>query len=174
MKKYILFGHGGSGNHGCEAIVRSTHNILSENKCKFYLYSKRPQEDVCFELNKVAKILEEKEYKTISSRSFKGIQLKFRSLFHNSLSFDEEEFKSNYSVFTKKNTVGLSIGGDNYCYSAKTLVLNDSIKALKIAGNKAVLWGCSVSREFLNEDRVNELKQYDLITARESLTAENL
>ena len=31
MKNNIfLFGHGGSGNHGCEAIVRSTLRILSE------------------------------------------------------------------------------------------------------------------------------------------------
>ena len=30
MKKFFLYGHNGSGNHGCEAIVRSTCKILRE------------------------------------------------------------------------------------------------------------------------------------------------
>ena len=30
MKKYILFPHGGSGNHGCEAIVRTTTEMLKD------------------------------------------------------------------------------------------------------------------------------------------------
>ena len=30
MKKIFLYGHNGSGNHGCEAIVRSTSKILRE------------------------------------------------------------------------------------------------------------------------------------------------
>ena len=29
--KFFLYGHNGSGNHGCEAIVRSTCKILNEN-----------------------------------------------------------------------------------------------------------------------------------------------
>lgn len=174
MKKYVLFGHGGSGNHGCEALVRSTYKILNDNKSKFYLYSKNSQEDKQFGLNKIIKLIEEKEYKSISSRSLSGVLFKFRSLINNSLSFDTEEFKSNFRLFTKRNMVGISIGGDNYCYSASTQYLRNPIKALNIADNVAVLWGCSVDRGFLNQSRVKEIKRYALITARESLTIENL
>lgn len=174
MHKYVLFGHGGSGNHGCEAIVRSTYQILNDDKSKFYLYSKNPQDDKQFGLNKFTKIVEEKKYKSISSRSLNGLLFKFRYLLNNSLSFDDEEFKSNFRLFTRKNTVGISIGGDNYSYSASTLYLNDAVKALKMASNPAVLWGCSIDKEFLTPQRINDIKNYTLITARESLTIENL
>ena len=26
--KYVLYGNGGSGNHGCEAIIRGTQQVL--------------------------------------------------------------------------------------------------------------------------------------------------
>ena len=29
MSKIVLYSHGGSGNHGCEAIVRGTYKILN-------------------------------------------------------------------------------------------------------------------------------------------------
>ena len=47
---FILYHHGGSGNHGCEAIVRSVVKILGKN---VDLISFRPEEDWKFELNKI-------------------------------------------------------------------------------------------------------------------------
>ena len=43
MKKIILYPHGGSGNHGCEAIVRTTCNLLKGKE--IYLFSENPEED---------------------------------------------------------------------------------------------------------------------------------
>ena len=41
--KYLLFPHSGSGNHGCEAIVRTTQAMLEgESTC---LFSDVPEED---------------------------------------------------------------------------------------------------------------------------------
>ena len=31
MQRVFLYAHGGAGNHGCEAIVRSTVKIFKEN-----------------------------------------------------------------------------------------------------------------------------------------------
>ena len=35
-----LYSHGGSMNHGCEAIIRSTHKILNTNMTLFSLNEK--------------------------------------------------------------------------------------------------------------------------------------
>ena len=42
--KVFLYPHGGSGNHGCEAIVRSTAMILEG--VRMNLYSMRPKQDM--------------------------------------------------------------------------------------------------------------------------------
>ena len=43
MKKIIMYGHGGSGNHGCEAIVRSTAAMFPDRRLT--LMSRAPEED---------------------------------------------------------------------------------------------------------------------------------
>lgn len=42
MNKIYLYQHGGAGNHGCEAIVRSVSKILNK---KMDLISFRPNDD---------------------------------------------------------------------------------------------------------------------------------
>ena len=43
--KTILFMHGGSGNHGCEAIVRTTSELLGGPK-DVVLWSQNREEDI--------------------------------------------------------------------------------------------------------------------------------
>lgn len=57
MKNIFLYTHGGSANHGCEALVRSTIKILSPNIVT--IYSKNPQEDVLYGLNQQLIVLNE-------------------------------------------------------------------------------------------------------------------
>ena len=47
--KYFLFNHVGSFNHGCEAIVRGTVNIISnaDPMAEFILSSFSPETDNC-------------------------------------------------------------------------------------------------------------------------------
>ena len=46
MGKIWMYAHGGSGNHGCEAIVRSTYDILNDLfPHKMMLISSKPNED---------------------------------------------------------------------------------------------------------------------------------
>ena len=64
----------------------------------------------------------------------------------------------------------LSIGGDNYCYPG-TDVLAAINRNIKKKGAKLVLWGCSVEPKLLkNPEIVADLKEFDLITARESIS----
>ena len=62
MKKFFLYGHNGSGNHGCEAIVRSTCKILREGfgEVDITLASGNIDEDRKYELDKVTNLVDEK------------------------------------------------------------------------------------------------------------------
>lgn len=55
-----LYYHGGSANHGCEAIVRSTAKILN---VPLRLFTTSPEEDIRYELDQVVDIMEDKEQK---------------------------------------------------------------------------------------------------------------
>ncbi len=69
-----------------------------------------------------------------------------------------------------KDSIAVSIGGDNYCYpwSAKQGVELD--RDIRKVCSKNVFWGCSIEDEFLTPDVVEDLKGFDLITVRESLS----
>ena len=67
----------------------------------------------------------------------------------------------------------MSIGGDNYCYSGVEN-LGYYNRMLKSCGARTVLWGCSVDPAVLTREVVEDLRRYDLVTARESLTYEGL
>lgn len=62
----LLYPHGGSGNHGCEAIVRSTIQLF--NQYKAILFSIRPEQDYKVGLKKICLI--KKESIPISKISF--------------------------------------------------------------------------------------------------------
>ena len=53
MNKINLYYHTGSANHGCEAIVRGTHEILGG---KLRLFSFQPEEDVKYKLNEIVQV----------------------------------------------------------------------------------------------------------------------
>jgi polysaccharide pyruvyl transferase WcaK-like protein len=63
----------------------------------------------------------------------------------------------------------LSIGGDNYCYGEQPGIYEID-RCVKRAGKKLVLWGASIGEEDLSPNKIEDLKLFDLILARETLT----
>ena len=59
MKKVVLFGHGGSKNHGCEALVRTTIGVLEPEETLLFTYN--PHEDERFGLGNICKIMAQYE-----------------------------------------------------------------------------------------------------------------
>ena len=168
-----MYAHGGSGNHGCEAIVRSTVQILKkigyENPI---LISSNPAEDAKYGLNQVCKIMKDKELYTKFSKTFLKAywQLKVKKNF---VPMDEFSY---IKAFSKINPgdIALSIGGDNYCYAdvKKYIMLHNMLRK---RGAKTVLWGCSVEPEVIENEMVAaDLRKYSLIVARESISFEAL
>ena len=70
---------------------------------------------------------------------------------------------------TDNKTIAMSIGGDNYCYGypSNWMYLNQSCKDKSAT---TVLWGCSIEPDVLDANVIADLKRYDLITPRESIT----
>ena len=67
--------------------------------------------------------------------------------------------------------LNISIGGDNYCYDNMLDRLISANRMFHKQGAKTVLYGCSIEPELLKRPEIMEdMKRYDAIIARESLT----
>ena len=171
MSRIFLYAHGGSGNHGCEAIVRSTASILKgEDLC---LISSCPEEDIFYGLDKICSITKDRSA-SLNRRSFDFLKayaaLKVKRDF---IPMDKLWYKEAFSHI-HKGDVALSIGGDNYCYANvnQYIMFHDMLKK---RGAKTVLWGCSVEPDVAARPEIAaDLARYDLITARETITYEAL
>ena len=168
-----LYAHGGSGNHGCEALARTISSMLKEYGA-VTLFTKQPDEDRRYigedlPLNLV------QCGSPLSKKSLMGIISSFRIKYmHQPYAF----VRPAYATLLKKsdkNTIAVSIGGDNYCYDGFPQVLSIVNKGLKQKNSKTVLFGCSIEAKVLEDKNVVEdLSQYDLITARENITYQAL
>lgn len=172
-KKFFLYGHNGSGNHGCEAIVRSTSKILKNkyNNANISLASGGAEEDKKYKLDTVVSVLDEKNKVNKLSLAYISAYLNIK-LFKNRLKSEELEYRETFYGLDK-DTIALSIGGDNYCYPGYqrfTMLHN----MLRKKGIKTVLWGCSVEPSKIDEEMTKDLKNYDLIITRETLTLKAL
>lgn len=161
--KRVLYMHTGSGNHGCEAIIRSTSKLLNGPR-DLILWSNTRWEDIQYgSAQGFEKIVSSEEIKRFSPSYFEAL-IK-RKLLHNK--------NANLEIFLRelfKNNIAISVGGDNYCYSwsAKQAVMFNKVIRKHCASS--ILWACSVDPEAITPEIRKDLAGYDLITAREQIT----
>ncbi len=164
MKKINLYYHAGSQNHGCEAIVRGTKEIL---KHKLRLFSFASEDEVKYKVNEIVEVYSDTET-PIKRKSLKylfvALQVKFLKKTTLFTKFRKVQFFSKIS----KGDICLSIGGDNYNYQG-IWELADYNKILHQKGAKTVLWGCSIDEELI-PNLTEDLNRYDMIITRETLT----
>jgi len=170
--KIMMFAHGGSLNRGCEAIVRSSTNIIKDkmNEAKIYLASGKPETD------KSIPNLEEiydSSPRQIQKYTYEWFISSLRVKIFKDESFAIRKIEDNTIKHIEDMDVFLSIGGDNYCYGDQP-ALYEIDKSVKEKGKKLVLWGCSIGEEDLSDKTLNDLKLFDLILARETLTYKTL
>lgn len=170
--KIMMFAHGGSLNRGCEAIVRSSTTIIKEkiNGAKVYLASENPQSDhVIPSLDEIY----DGSKSQIRKYSFDWVvsYLQFK-LFQNDR-YAIGVMEQNIINKIKDVDLCLSIGGDNYCYGEQPNWYEID-RRVKEQGKKLILWGCSIGEEDMSERKLQDLKTFDLIIARESITYEML
>jgi len=160
-KHFLLYGHGGSYNHGAEAIVRTTIKMIRDKYPDAYitLSSHFPQQDKEFAL--------ETDEIIGSDETIWGLEKKTTGV--------QERLELARKMYAEAlgqingDTVCLSVGGDVFCYNNwhRLAVFQD--RAAEV-GAKTVLWGCSIEPSAITPEMLNVLRTYTHITARESLT----
>lgn len=165
--KTVLYMHGGSGNHGCEALVRATTSIIKQYlDSEVWLWSTGKPEDIKYGIDKITDGVLATEEMSHKSISFIVAYIKNMFLKKDSAMND---------LFLKKlfkDTVALSIGGDNYCYPWSAKQGAELDRKIRKYCKKNVLWGCSIDEESLTDEVKEDLKGFDLITVREPLSYE--
>ncbi len=163
--KTILYGNGGCGNHGCEAIVRGTYELF---KKPLIISSENIDEDMRYGLEEFCDIYDAKAGSP-GKLEFVKAYMKLKMM-GDYTAVDGLPYLSTIRELSDKSTLALSVGGDNYCYTNQKFYafLN---KAYQDNGVKTVLWGCSIEPEIVKDADVSrDLKSYKLIVARESIT----
>lgn len=169
MHSIHMYPHTGSGNHGCEAIVRGTHRLLGDDLG--ILFSDNHEEDRHY----MPDISVELGYATAEIRRFSGRHFKClaqKYLLQQPDAFYRETFRPLLNTCTR-DSVYMSIGGDLYCYEPPEYIYRVN-RYIREKGCKTVLWGCSVEPSYINDAMRADLAGYDLICARESITYEAL
>lgn len=166
--KYVMYPHGGSGNHGCEAIVRSTVKLIGNETT---LFTNKIEDDHKVGLQDLCKL--DVAEKPIKSGGLSHLCAIFRNkVLGQADAFDQLVFQHIVET-AKKTDYVLGIGGDNYCYDMPEFIylVNRMVDEAKV---KRILWGASVDPEAIDERMLQDLRGYHKIWARESLTYQAL
>ena len=162
--KYLMYMHAGSGNHGCEAIVRSLAMGL-DSRCA--VLSNHPEEDSRYGLDEICDILPVRHYEQnpVQKTIFWAARhLTRREDLQMGYAYRGAEPFADYDM-------ALSIGGDNYCYEDALVNLRGANRLFEKHGIPTALVGCSVEEDILKRpDMIEDLKRYKYIIARESVT----
>lgn len=172
-KKVVFYSYINSGNRGCEAILRSTCDILntSENRC--YIFSDDFEKDEKLGIGNYGQLI---KIPYIYVGKFKPISSVFPRILRQFKIDKNALWKYKYKKSSKlidEETLALSTGGDIYCYGDSDWLtyLN---RISKGNGAKTVLWGCSIEEKLLTPEVIEDLKAYSLITVRESISEATL
>ncbi len=174
MKRIMLYQHGGSYNHGCEALATTVPMIIKDavDETQVFLCSGQPKQDKRYDIENLDKIVDSGNPTKRWTPVFFIYQLNKRLI--KSKKFREKIMKFRGCIKRSKNMDALvAIGGDMYCYSKGKDYWNTD-KTLKAKGKKLMLWACSIEPADIPGELAEHLKVFDLITARESITYEAL
>lgn len=167
--KYYFPLHIDGGNRGCEAIAKGTATILCE-----------PKENLIglatdIELDKRLGV---GSYVTMIPRKERTLLQKIDVFIYKLLHRDRyarvtKEYRTDYDSFLNimsSDGVMVSTGGDMMCYSDNQVIY--TLNYAKKKGLKAMLFGCSMGEKNLTTRKLDALKNFDVLYARESLTEE--
>ncbi|MEG1661421.1 MAG: polysaccharide pyruvyl transferase family protein, partial [Clostridiales bacterium] len=172
-KNILICQHGGSSNHGCEALARTVISQMRQIApgCQINLYSYSRQDD-------------QKYLTNIQGLSITGLKQLPGKYSPTNISYHihriikpetasklpiTKQFKS----LVNQADLVIAIGGDNYCYNKGRgyYALDQYIKS---QGKKYVLLGCSIEPDDLSGELSRHLQLFDMISAREHITYQAL
>ena len=108
----LFYGNGSCENHGCEAIVRGTIQLL--RKASYTVLSENVSDDIRYGLGNISKIIPAKEERRRNISFFKAYaKLKLTGNYTDMYGL---YFMPVIQRLSGYGDVALSVGGDNYCY----------------------------------------------------------
>lgn len=161
--------HLDGGNRGCEAIAKGTAMLLGKPKEDLVGLCRDIKLDKYLGVNKFVHLWKYPLLLRIYNKFYYKIMSivvtdadDFRQIYYNRY----------YGIFLnrmKKNDILLITGGDMMCYENNEVIYTNN--KVNEHGLKSVLWGCSIGKRDLTPEKIDTLKRFSLIYARESLTA---
>lgn len=169
--KYFFPIHLDGGNRGCEAIAKGTALILEENKENLI--------GLCTDME-LDHRLNVDNYITLQPKRQRCMSFRIRNKMYKALVHDDWKRKSfiyqyEYVPFLNqmnKDDIMISTGGDMMCYDENQVIY--TVDYLHKRGIRSILWGCSIGEKNLTPRKLQALKQFSCIYARETLTKEVL
>lgn len=165
MKVHLLM-HLDGGNRGCEAITKSTAFLLKNSASNICAYTKNISLDTSLGINKYCTLIQMKV------PFVKKVIRKICMFFAKSAEKRKRiYFRYHYLPYMKKvkqDDLYLSTGGDMMCYVDNEVVYTNNYLHKK--GVKSILWGCSMGKENVTPAKLDTLKKFSAIYARESLS----
>ena len=164
----LFYGNGSCGNHGCEAIVRGTVQLLGN--ASYTVLSENINDDIRYGIGNISEVISAKEERRRNISFFKAYaKMKLTGSYTD---MDGLYYMPVIQRLSRHADVALSVGGDNYCYG-NTAIYGYLNAAYQKNCIKTVLWGCSIEPDIVKEPSVAEdLRHYALVAARESITYE--
>ncbi|MFZ2976082.1 MAG: polysaccharide pyruvyl transferase family protein [Candidatus Moraniibacteriota bacterium] len=164
-KKYniLLFGHGSYLNKGCEAIVTNTSKTIKEfnRSNKLTVATFDIENDKKYYNDIIDKYV-------IHEWAHKFDREKIALCDEKKVDIEEMAHKDVVKEI-ERNDLFISVGGDNYCYNVSNwLYFID--KKIKEKNKKLILWGASVNAEAIDEKFIKDIREFDIVLVRESLT----
>lgn len=167
MKFYCPI-HFNGGNRGCEAISKGTSILLQEKRQNMLGLCSDMLLDRFLRLDSYVTLVEQKKDLNLLEKILRKFYYLFvkdnwrRKVFN---------YKYLYKNFIDKMTtedILLSTGGDVFCYDDNQTIYTADYAHSK--GIKTILWGCSMGEKNISKRKLQTLKNFDLIYARESLS----
>lgn len=165
--KYYFPIHLDGGNRGCEGIAKGTALILNASKSTMIGYCSNVELDKKLGIGKFFSLV-----KKYQRTFFDKIIFKTYCFFKKNNMERREYFlyQSYHRFLDTMHTCDfmLSTGGDMMCYGYNQAVYTVNYASKKNV--KSILWGCSIGEENLTPEKIEALRKFSLIYARESFT----
>ena len=171
--KYYFPIHLNGGNRGCEGIAKGTAHLLEVQKEYMMGLCTNVSLDKRLHIDDYITLQEQRRMGLFFRGLFKVYSLILTCLKVDSFIIKRPLYSFLYNPFLKQMKEGdvmISTGGDMMCYHDNEVIYtNEQAKKL---GVKTILWGCSMGEENLTDRKLETLKKFDLVYARESLSFE--
>ena len=155
-----------AGNRGCQGIAEGTAQILNASADQLIAYCSDIELDRRLGVAKHVTLIPIHKLSLIDK-----IKKQFERLNRKKQNIYDLHYKYQYKWFLNqisKEDIMISTGGDMMCYGNNMVNITNNI--LHKRGVKTILWGCSMGKENETPEKVETLRNFTLIYARETLS----